>query len=435
MTDTREPSPVWRQQHRLDSCTRPSRAHSASSASSYASDADSASFSGSNDDASPVSVQTSVTSHVGSPASGKARYASDAGPPLLEEPAAKKCRLDSGAACVRDGGDAPAPKPDEVDANTTARLNRALYVENLVDAAVVTISSIWGRFSRESRGQEGAGSALPLDTFVREILRRSRTSCSTLQAALLYCDRCRDVVQSSVDRSLQADEHRDEAGSPESQSRESSSMPDSDTGSTSSTSSSLPSLSPPSAYFYAARSSQGSEKSQLNGSLCSASPLLCGRRMFLAAIMVASKFLQDRTYSNRAWSKISGLPSRELEQLERVFLHSIQYNLVVDLSEWSQWIRELVTLRATMAAVKQQQQQQQQHPQQPASVRAMRNQGLRRATSENVLGQAVPYDVAIGQKRDAGPQEHAVARINFVRNGSYDGARGPTRGKSLLHAP
>ena len=431
MTDTREPSPVWRQQHRLDSCTRPSRAHSASSASSYASDADSASFSGSNDDASPVSVQTSVTSHVGSPASGKARYASDAGPPLLEEPAAKKCRLDSGAACVRDGGDAPAPKPDEVDANTTARLNRALYVENLVDAAVVTISSIWGRFSRESRGQEGAGSALPLDTFVREILRRSRTSCSTLQAALLYCDRCRDVVQSSVDRSLQTDEHRDEAGSPESQSRESSSMPDSDTGSTSSTSSSLPSLSPPSAYFYAARSSQGSEKSQLNGSLCSASPLLCGRRMFLAAIMVASKFLQDRTYSNRAWSKISGLPTRELEQLERVFLHSIQYNLVVDLSEWSQWIRELVTLRATMAAVKQQQQ-----PQQPAaSVRAVRNQGLRRATSENVLGQAVPYDVAIGQKRDAGPQEHAVARINFVRNGSYDGARGPTRGKSLLHAP
>ena len=84
-----------------------------------------------------------------------------------------------------------------------------------------------------------------------------------------------------------------------------------------------------------------------------------------------------------------------------------------------------------MAAVKQQQQ-----PQQPAaSVRAVRNQGLRRATSENVLGQAVPYDVAIGQKCDAEPQEHAVARINFVRNGSYDSTRGPTRGKSLLHAP
>jgi len=33
---------------------------------------------------------------------------------------------------------------------------------------------------------------LPLVLFVREILRRSRTSCLTLQAALLYCARCKD---------------------------------------------------------------------------------------------------------------------------------------------------------------------------------------------------------------------------------------------------
>ncbi|CAJ0889916.1 13790_t:CDS:2 [Entrophospora sp. SA101] len=30
----------------------------------------------------------------------------------------------------------------------------------------------------------------------------------------------------------------------------------------------------------------------------------CGRRMFLASLIVASKYLQDNNYSNNAWSKI-----------------------------------------------------------------------------------------------------------------------------------
>ncbi|WFD30285.1 PHO85 cyclin-5 [Malassezia sp. CBS 17886] len=63
--------------------------------------------------------------------------------------------------------------------------------------------------------------------------------------------------------------------------------------------------------------------------------------MFLAAIVVASKFLQDRTYSNRSWSKISGLPTKEIEQLERVFLHTIKFHLVVDECQWSEWTKDL----------------------------------------------------------------------------------------------
>jgi len=38
------------------------------------------------------------------------------------------------------------------------------------------------------------------------------------------------------------------------------------------------------------------------------SPLLCPRRTFLAALILASKFIQDKCYSNRAWAKLSGLP-------------------------------------------------------------------------------------------------------------------------------
>lgn len=59
-------------------------------------------------------------------------------------------------------------------------------------------------------------------------------------------------------------------------------------------------------------------------------PVLCGRRMFLAALICASKFLQDRTYSNKAWAKISSLPVHEINTNEKVFLDLLEYNLFVD---------------------------------------------------------------------------------------------------------
>ncbi|PWN44682.1 hypothetical protein IE81DRAFT_286856, partial [Ceraceosorus guamensis] len=66
--------------------------------------------------------------------------------------------------------------------------------------------------------------------------------------------------------------------------------------------------------------------------------LICARRMFLAATMVASKFLQDRNYSNRAWSRISGLPIGELGACERSLLGAVGYHLDVSPDEWQAWI-------------------------------------------------------------------------------------------------
>ncbi|KAF7967709.1 hypothetical protein HWV62_33337 [Athelia sp. TMB] len=42
------------------------------------------------------------------------------------------------------------------------------------------------------------------------------------------------------------------------------------------------------------------------------SPLLCPRRTFLASLILASKFTQDRCYSNKACAKLSDLPPREI---------------------------------------------------------------------------------------------------------------------------
>ncbi|KAF2860841.1 hypothetical protein K470DRAFT_203895, partial [Piedraia hortae CBS 480.64] len=106
---------------------------------------------------------------------------------------------------------------------------------------------------------------LPLDKFIEEVLRRSRMSYSTLQTALYYI----------------AD---DEDNHPHPQQKR-------------------------------------PHQKQLP------SPLLCGRRMFLTALILATKYLQDKTYSLKAWSKMSGLRIAEIVALERLFLQTVQWNL------------------------------------------------------------------------------------------------------------
>jgi hypothetical protein len=57
--------------------------------------------------------------------------------------------------------------------------------------------------------------------------------------------------------------------------------------------------------------------------------LFCGRRMFLTCLILASKYLQDRNYSATAWSKISGLKTDEISANERLFLQTVDWKLHV----------------------------------------------------------------------------------------------------------
>lgn len=63
----------------------------------------------------------------------------------------------------------------------------------------------------------------------------------------------------------------------------------------------------------------------------------CGRRMFLASLVVASKFVQDKTYRNSAWAKIAGLPVNEINAAERIFLNIINYRLYISQPTFEQW--------------------------------------------------------------------------------------------------
>lgn len=118
--------------------------------------------------------------------------------------------------------------------------------------------------------------------------------------------------------------------------------------------------------------------------------------MFLAAIVVASKFLQDQTYSNRTWSKISGLATREIEQLERIFLHTIHYNLMVDTAQWTRWTQELSSnwSRAKQALLSPLPAAQPKFGS-PEPWRPNPDTRLHRANSENVIGQTFPFDAGL----------------------------------------
>lgn len=151
------------------------------------------------------------------------------------------------------------------------------FVDNLVDNSASIVEAIWPLSSVPCREDTSAKGVLPLRTFIQETLRRSRTSYSTLQVALYYLILVKPHVPS---HDFTMEQPRDGA---------------------------------------------------------STRALQCGRRMFLAALILASKYLQDRNYSARAWSKISGLQTTEINQNELSFLMAIKWRLHMTELTFQRW--------------------------------------------------------------------------------------------------
>ncbi|KAF1808768.1 hypothetical protein P152DRAFT_404781, partial [Eremomyces bilateralis CBS 781.70] len=152
------------------------------------------------------------------------------------------------------------------------------FVDGLVEAATQMVEVIWPLSVPSIRPDALTGrSILPLRTFIQETLRRSRTSFSTLQVALYYLV----LIKSHV----------------------------------------------PNHDFTMEQPCD----------MLSIRALQCGRRMFLAALILASKYLQDRNYSARAWSKISGLKVCEININEMAFLDAVKWKLHVPQSTFDQW--------------------------------------------------------------------------------------------------
>ncbi|KAG0164205.1 hypothetical protein DFQ28_005233 [Apophysomyces sp. BC1034] len=148
---------------------------------------------------------------------------------------------------------------------------RQAYVEALVDVNAIVIEAIWQR--------PATASVVPLRAFIREVLQRSRTTYSTLQAALFYLFRARPSILSQLGCMQSCDQPKHQRM----------------------------------AY------------------------ISCGRRMFLASLVIASKFLQDKTYRNSAWAKIAGLPVAEINTAERLFLDLMNYELFISQPTFELW--------------------------------------------------------------------------------------------------
>ncbi|OJD20320.1 hypothetical protein ACJ73_08346 [Blastomyces percursus] len=153
------------------------------------------------------------------------------------------------------------------------------FVDNLVDSASQIVETIWPLSVVALRNDSPLGSrgVLPLRTFIQETLRRSRTSYSTLQVALYYLIMIKPHVPKH-DFTME----------------------------------------------------------QPRNPLCTRA-MQCGRRMFLSALILASKYLQDRNYSARAWSKISGLNTLEINQNELAFLEAVGWKLHISEAVFQRW--------------------------------------------------------------------------------------------------
>jgi hypothetical protein len=162
--------------------------------------------------------------------------------------------------------------------NNTDKLIEPLLTNPPGDSATQMVQVIWPLSVPTCPGAPATGhGVLPLRTFIQETLRRSRTSFSTLQVALYYLILIKAHVP-CFDFTMEQ------------------------------------------------------PVDQL-----STRALQCGRRMFLAALILASKYLQDRNYSARAWSRISGLKTEEINTNEMAFLQAVNWKLHVPETLFERW--------------------------------------------------------------------------------------------------
>ncbi|EAU93350.2 hypothetical protein CC1G_04329 [Coprinopsis cinerea okayama7 len=64
-------------------------------------------------------------------------------------------------------------------------------------------------------------------------------------------------------------------------------------------------------------------------------------RIAVAGLMMANKFLDDNTYTNKTWSEVSGIELEEINRMEREFLLGVDFNLYVDKPTYESWLNLL----------------------------------------------------------------------------------------------
>ncbi|KAG0015639.1 hypothetical protein BGZ81_011585 [Podila clonocystis] len=64
-------------------------------------------------------------------------------------------------------------------------------------------------------------------------------------------------------------------------------------------------------------------------------------RFFTGALILANKFLDDNTFTNKTWADITGMKIKDINHLEMQFLNGIDFKLFTSPAEYSEWLAGL----------------------------------------------------------------------------------------------
>ncbi|KAI7879804.1 hypothetical protein K492DRAFT_147922 [Lichtheimia hyalospora FSU 10163] len=94
-------------------------------------------------------------------------------------------------------------------------------------------------------------------------------------------------------------------------------------------------------------------------------------RLFTVALMLANKFLDDNTFTNKTWSDVSGMKVTDLNIMELEFLDVLHFGLFVKKDEFERWKVALVNFKNQLHSVYQAQEQQQRQKMIEASLKSV----------------------------------------------------------------
>ncbi|KAF8559063.1 hypothetical protein OG21DRAFT_1403557 [Imleria badia] len=72
-------------------------------------------------------------------------------------------------------------------------------------------------------------------------------------------------------------------------------------------------------------------------------------RLIVLGCMLANKWLDDHTFSNKTWHTISNVPVQLLNKLEYFALDILSYDLSISSSAWSQWLNHLLSYHHSLS--------------------------------------------------------------------------------------
>ncbi|EKM59142.1 uncharacterized protein PHACADRAFT_249387 [Phanerochaete carnosa HHB-10118-sp] len=73
-------------------------------------------------------------------------------------------------------------------------------------------------------------------------------------------------------------------------------------------------------------------------------------RLVLLGCMLANKWLDDHTFSNKTWHTISNVPVRSLNKLESLALDIFGHDLSIPSREWSLWLTKIQSYHASLSS-------------------------------------------------------------------------------------